>query len=125
VVLLGVPRIGGRRARGAVSGDSGRRVAGQGSRAVTSARIGSRSRLGEEYVGVTISMTLAVTAAWHVFRKAAGDDITGWDTAVATAEIRSLTALAHQAVASSAQSVDARRPHGGAWRPGGATGRAG
>jgi hypothetical protein len=64
-----------------------------------------------------------VTAAWHVFRKAAGDDITGWDTAVATAEIRSLTALAHQAVASSAQSVDARRPHGGAWRPGGATGR--
>ena len=96
-------------------------------------RKGSRSRRGKDYAGVTISMTVdagdiaqALTAAWRVFRQAPGDGITGWDTAVATAEIRPLQALTHQAVASSAQSVDARRPYGGAWRPGsGRTGRAG
>jgi hypothetical protein len=92
---LSVPRIGGWRAWGAVSGEFERRLVEQASRAVTTARLESESRRGRDYVRVTVLVTVegadvaqAMAAAWWVFRKAAGDDIAGWDTAAAAAETR-------------------------------------
>ena len=94
-VRLSVPRPGGLRAWGAVSGDFERRLAGQEGPAVTAPRIESETRRGRDYVRVTISMTAsapdaaqALTAAWRVFRRAAGDDTAGWDLPGAAAEVR-------------------------------------
>jgi hypothetical protein len=102
-VRLSVPRIGGWHAWGAVSGEFERRLAGQASRTVTSARPESESRRGRDYVRVTASVTVeaadvaqAMAAAWRVFRKAAGDDIARWDMAAAAAEIRPAEPLTHK-----------------------------
>jgi hypothetical protein len=102
-VRLSVPRIGGWHAWGAVSGEFERRLAGQASRTVTSARLESESRRGRDYVRVTVSMTVeaadvaqAMAAAWRVFRKAAGDDIAGWDMPGAAAEIRPAEPLTYR-----------------------------
>jgi hypothetical protein len=47
------------------------------------------------YVRVVVVATVeaadvaeALSLAWQVFRKAAGDDLPGWDTAAASAEVR-------------------------------------
>jgi hypothetical protein len=102
-VRLSVPRIGDWRAWGAVSGEFERRLAGQASRAVTGARLESESRRGRDYVRVTVLVTVeaadvaqAMAAVWRVFRKAAGDDIAGWDTPAAAAEIRPTEPLTHR-----------------------------
>ena len=94
-VRLSVPRIGGVRAWGAVSGEFERRLAGQESPAVTAPRIESETRRGRDYVRVTILMTAsapdvaqALTAVWRAFRRAVGDDTAGWDMASTTAEVR-------------------------------------
>src|SRR5260370_20125758 len=94
LVHLSVPRTGGVRAWGAVSGDFERRLAGQESAAVIAPHIESETRRGRDYVRVTVVITVsapdvaqALTAAWRAFRKAAGDDAAGWDMASATAEI--------------------------------------
>jgi len=94
-VRLSVPRNGGLRAWGAVSGDFERRLAAEESPGVIDAQIDSEVRRGRDYVRVTISMTAsapdvaqALTAAWRVFRSAAGDDTAGWDLPHATAEVR-------------------------------------
>ncbi len=95
LVRLSVPRTGSVRAWGAVSGDFERRLNGQQSAAVIGPRVESEVRRGRDYVRVAISMTVsapdvaqALVTAWRVFRRAAGDDIDGWDTASASAEVR-------------------------------------
>ncbi len=92
---LSVPRNGGARAWGAVSGEFERRLAEQERLAVIAPRIESETRRGRDYVRVTISMTAnapdvaqALTAAWSAFRKAASDDTAGWDMTSAAADIR-------------------------------------
>jgi len=94
-VRLSVPRRGGWRTWGAVSGNFGRRLADQESAAVIAPHIESETRPGRDYVRVTVVMTIgapdiaqALTAAWWVFRKAAGRDTAGWDLASATAEVQ-------------------------------------
>jgi hypothetical protein len=94
-VLLSIPRTGGLRAWGKVSGDFERRLAEQESAAVTDAHIESETRRGRDQVRITLSVTInapdvaqALAAAWWVFRKAVGDDTAGWAMAAATAEIR-------------------------------------
>ncbi len=94
-VRLSVPRNGGWRAWGAVSGEFERRLAEQESPAVIAPRIESETGRGRDYVRVTISMTAsapdvarALTAARWAFRKAASNDTAGWDMTSATAEVR-------------------------------------
>ena len=94
-VRLSVPRRGGVRAWGAVSGDFERRLAGQENPAVTGARIDSETRRGRDYIRVTIAATViasdvaeALDAAWQAFREAAAGDLGGWDSAAAVAEVR-------------------------------------
>ena len=94
-VRLSVPRVGGTRAWGsAAAGDFERRLAAQASATVTGPHIEGQSRRGRDYVRVTIVMTVtagdvgqALTIAWRALRKAAGDDIAGWDAAGASAEV--------------------------------------
>jgi hypothetical protein len=95
LVRLSIPRTGGMRAWGPVSGRFERRLAEQESLAVAGAHIESETRRGRDYVRVTIAVTVsapdvaqALAAAWWVFRKAASDDAAGWDMAGATAEVR-------------------------------------
>ena len=52
------------------------------------------TRRGRDYLRIAIAMTVtaedpaqALTVAWLVFRKAAGDDVAGWDLAAASAEV--------------------------------------
>jgi hypothetical protein len=94
-VRLSVPRNGGLRAWGKVSGDFERRLAEHESQAVTGAQIESETRRGRDQLRVTIAITViapdvaqALAAAWWVFRKAVSDDAAGWDMADATADIR-------------------------------------
>ena len=94
-VRLSVPRNGGWRAWGAVSGDFERRLARQQGPEVIDAHVESQTRRGRDYVRVTIALTVdapdvarALTAAWSAFVKAASDDPAGWDMASATAEVR-------------------------------------
>jgi hypothetical protein len=98
-----LPKADVARAWGAVSGEFERRLAGQASRTVASARLESESRRGRDYVRVTVSVTVeaadvaqAMARAWRVFRKAAGDDIAGWDMPAAAAEIRPAEPLTHR-----------------------------
>jgi hypothetical protein len=93
-VLLTVPRTGGLRAWGKVSGDFERRLAEHQSQAVTGAHIESETRRGRDQLRLTLAVTVtapdvaqALAAAWWVFRKAASHDA-GWDMAAATAEVR-------------------------------------
>jgi hypothetical protein len=94
-VRLSVPRSGGWRAWGQVSGRFERLLAEQQSAAVADAHIESETRRGRDYVRVTISVAVrapdvahALATAWWVFRKAASDDAAGWDMAAATAEVQ-------------------------------------
>jgi len=94
-VRLSVPRTGGWRAWGAIRGEFERRLADQESAAVMAARVDSEVRRGRDYVRVVIAATVeaadvaaALDLAWSVFRKAAGDDLEGWDTAAASAEVK-------------------------------------
>jgi hypothetical protein len=94
-VRLSVPRSGGWRAWGQVSGRFERRLGEQQSAAVADAHIESETRRGRDYVRVTISIAVrapdvahALATAWWVFRKAASDDAAGWDMAAATAEVQ-------------------------------------
>jgi hypothetical protein len=94
-VRLSVPRRGGWRAWGAASGNFERRLAEQDSAAIIAPHIEGETRRGRDYVRVTVVMAIgapdiaqALTAAWWVFRKAAGSDAAGWDMAGATAEVR-------------------------------------
>ena len=84
-VRLSVPRNGGWRAWGAVSGDFERRLAEQESPAVIVPHIESETRRGRDYVRITVSVEVsapdvaqALTAPWSVFRQAASDDTAGW-----------------------------------------------
>ena len=83
------------RAWGAASGDFERRLARQESPAVIDLHIEGETRRGHDFVRVYVVMTVvapdvgqALVTAWRVFRKAAGDDIAGWDVAAARAEVR-------------------------------------
>ena len=94
-VRLSVPRRGGWRAWGAASGNFERRLAEQESAAIIAPHIEDETRRGRDYVRVTVVMTIgapdiaqALTAAWWVFRRAAGSDTAGWDLAGATAEVQ-------------------------------------
>jgi len=94
-VRLSVPRRGGWRAWATARGEFERRLAEQESAAVLAARIDSEVRRGRDHVRVVVAATVeaadvaeALDRAWWVFRKAAGDDAEGWDTAGATAEVR-------------------------------------
>ena len=94
-VRLSVPRRGGWRTWGAVSGNFEHRLAEQESAAIIAPHIESETRPGRDYVRVTVVMAIgapdiaqALTAAWWVFRKAAGSDTAGWDLAGATAEVQ-------------------------------------
>ena len=116
-VRLSVPRNGGWRAWGAVSGEFERRLAEQESPALIAPRIESETRRGRDYVRVTISMTAsapdvarALTAAWWAFQKAASDDTAGWDMTSAAAEIRPEEPLTAR--------PNARLPAAGRFRPG-------
>ena len=94
-VRLSVPRRGGWRAWGAASGNFERRLGEQDSAAIIAPHIEGETRRGRDHVRVTVVMAIgapdiaqALTAAWWVFRKAAGSDAAGWDMAGATAEVR-------------------------------------
>ena len=93
-VRLSVPRNGGWRAWGVVSGDFERRLAGQRGPEVIDAHVESQTRRGRDYVRVTIALTVdapdvarALTAAWSAFVEAASDDPAGWEMASGTAEV--------------------------------------
>ena len=90
-----VPRNGGWRAWGAISGNFERRLARQQGPAVIDAHVESQTRRGRDYVRVTIALTVdapdvawALATAWWAFVKAASDDPAGWDMASATAGVR-------------------------------------
>jgi hypothetical protein len=94
-VRLTVPRRSGWRAWGTVRPDFERALTDQADPAIASAEITSELRRGSDYVRVTAAFTVlaadvagALTIAWDAFRSAAGDDLSGWDVAAATAEVR-------------------------------------
>ena len=95
LVRLTVPRRGGWRAWAAVRGTFERRLAGQGSDVVLAPRIDRELRRGGDYVRVVVVATVvaddvaeALDLALWAFREAAGDDLAGWDTAAASAEVQ-------------------------------------
>jgi hypothetical protein len=97
---LSVPRVGGQRAWGPVSGDFERRLAQQESALITGPHVEGLTRRGRDFVRVTIMMTVtavdpgqALVIAWRAFTKAAGDDLGGWDVGAASAEVRPGTRL--------------------------------
>jgi hypothetical protein len=70
-----------------------RRLAIQDRGRIADARIEGQTRRGRHYLRVTVSMTVtapdvsqALLMAWRAFRRAAGDDIEGWDVGSASAE---------------------------------------
>jgi len=92
-VHLSVPQAGGWRARSAVRGESGRRLAEPES-PVIAVRMDNWARRGRDYLHVMIVATIdaahaagALDLAWQSFISAAGDN-PGWDMAAATAEVR-------------------------------------
>jgi hypothetical protein len=94
VVWVDVPRASGWRAWNAAAGGFEDRLAGQVGAPVLDAQIDSETRQGQDYVRVRVTVTVqaadvasAVTAAWEVFRAAAGE-IGGWDLAAASAQVR-------------------------------------
>jgi hypothetical protein len=75
-VRLSVPRVGGQRTWGPVSGDFERRLAAQASAMVSGPHVDSLTRRGRDYLRVMIAMTVtaadpaqALTVAWRVFRR--------------------------------------------------------
>ena len=94
LVRLSVPRAGGWRAWGTVRDEFGRQLAEQESAAVA-LHMDSEVRRGRDYVRVIVLATVdaddvaeALDLAWWAFRKAAGEDLAGWDLAAAEAEVR-------------------------------------
>jgi hypothetical protein len=94
LVRLSVPRTGGWRAWGTTRDEFGRQLAEQES-AATALHIDSEIRRGRDYVRVVIVATVdaadvaeALDLAWWAFRKAAGEDLAGWDLARVAAEVR-------------------------------------
>jgi hypothetical protein len=94
LVRLSVPRAGGWRAWGTVRDEFGRQLAEQES-ATAALHVGSEIRRGRDYVRVVIVATVdaddvaeALDLTWWAFRKAAGEDLTGWDLASAEAMVR-------------------------------------
>jgi hypothetical protein len=94
LVRLSVSRAGGWRAWGTVRDEFGRQLAEQESAAIT-LHVDSEIRRGRAYVQVVIVATVdvgdvaeALDLAWWAFRKAAGEDLAGWDLASAAAEVR-------------------------------------
>jgi hypothetical protein len=94
LVRLSVPRAGGWRAWGTIRYEFGRQLAEQESAAVA-LHVDSEIRRGRDYVRVIIVATVdaadvaeALDLAWWTFRKAAGEDLAGWDLARAAAEVR-------------------------------------
>ena len=94
MVWVDVPRASGWRAWNAAAGGFEDRLAGQVGPPVLDAQIDSETRQGQDYVRVRVTVTVqaadvasAVTAAWDVFRAAAGE-IGGWDLAAASAQAR-------------------------------------
>ena len=95
LLRLSVPRRAGWRAWLPASSDFERRLAEQESPAVIAPHIESVIRRGRDFVMVKVAVTIAatdvaeaLTAAWWAFRKAASDDLAGWDLAAATAEVK-------------------------------------
>ena len=94
LVRLSVPRVGGWRAWGTTRDEFGRQLAEQESAAIA-LHVDSEIRRGRDYVRVVIVATVdaadmaeALDLAWWAFRKAAGEDLAGWDLARAVAEVR-------------------------------------
>src|SRR6202046_4089867 len=80
VVWVDVPRASGWGAWDAAAGGFEDRLAGQVGAPVLDAQIDSETRQGQDYVRVRVTVTVqaadvasAVTAAWEVFRAAAGE----------------------------------------------------
>ena len=117
---LSVPRAGGWRAWGTIRDEFGRQLAEQES-AAAALHVASEIRRGRDYVRVVIVATVdaadvaeALDLAWWTFRKAAGEDLAGWDLADAAAEVRPEASLetADRAVAwrRGGLAVQSRRP---------------
>jgi hypothetical protein len=94
LVRLSVPRAGGWRAWGTMRDEFGRQLAEQES-AAAALHVDSEIRRGRDYVRVVIAATVdaadvaeALDLTWWAFRKAAGEDLAGWDPARAAAEVR-------------------------------------
>ena len=94
LVRLSVPRVGGWRAWGTTRDEFGHQLAGQESAAIV-LHVDSEIRRGRDYVRVIVLATVdaddvaeALDLAWWAFRKAAGEDLAGWDLAAAEAEVR-------------------------------------
>ena len=94
LVRLSVPRAGGWRSWSTVRDEFGRQLAEQESAAIV-LHVDSEIRRGRDYVRVVILATAdagdvaeALDLAWWSFRKAAGEDLTGWDLGRAAAEVR-------------------------------------
>ena len=94
LVRLSVPRAGDWRAWGTVRNEFERQLAEQES-AAAALHIDSEVRRGRDYVRVVIVATVdaadvaeALDLAWWTFRKAAGEDLAGWDLASAAAEVQ-------------------------------------
>jgi hypothetical protein len=91
---LSMPRLGGMGTWGLTTGDFERRLAAQASATVAVPRVEGVTRRGSDYLRVRLAMTVtaadpgeALTVAWGAFRKAAGSDLAGCDTAGASAEV--------------------------------------
>jgi hypothetical protein len=94
-VRLEIPRTGGWREWGAVAGAFEQRLEAQASATVTGPRIDSEMRRGRDYVRVAMSVTVdapdiaqAAVVAWRIVQQAAAADVSAWDMAGASAEIR-------------------------------------
>jgi hypothetical protein len=94
-VHLTIPRSGGWHDWRTVSGRFEEQLGAQESPTVIGPHIEREVRRRPDYVRVTVSVAVdapdiaqALTAAWWMFRKAAGDDLAGWDLAEASAEVR-------------------------------------
>jgi hypothetical protein len=94
LVRLSVPRAGGWRMWGTIRNEFGRHLAEQES-AAAALHMASEIRRGRDYVRVVILATVeaddvaeALDHAWWAFRKAAGEDLAGWNLADAEAEVR-------------------------------------
>ena len=94
LVRLSVPRAGGWRAWGTTRDEFGHQLAEQESAAIA-LHVDSEIRRGRDYVRVVIVATVdaadvaeALELTWWALRKAAGEDLAGWDLARAAAEVR-------------------------------------
>jgi hypothetical protein len=94
-VRLEIPRTSGWREWGAAAGAFEQRLEAQASATVTGPRIESEMRRGRDYIRVAMSVTVdapdiaqAAAVAWSIVQQAAAADVSAWDMAGASAEIR-------------------------------------